>query len=313
MRPMRVAPLSLLATAPLMAVLLAGCAAPSTGLRRTPTPTQRPTATVALPPSPAPAPHYTPVTLAHGEGNPDDLTLDGQGRVIFADSGSGSIFRVESDGHVTRLASGLPAPEGVLVEPDGSLLVSVQGKPGNVTDKIVRVVPATDSGSYTVFASFTNTTGNVGLDSIWRDGQTGDILAADSPNGKVNRISADGTRVTLLASGFTRPVDAIADAAGNVYVADEYGSRVVVIAPDGSMRDLAHLSLPDDLAFDNDGTLLVTLLGNNTLVRLDARAGHVLATLATNLHEPQGLAVDAAGNLYVSEETANTLIELRRS
>lgn len=298
----------------LPALLLTTCASTSsTAEQRMPTVLPRPTstATAALPPTATPVPHYMQMTLAHGEGNPDDLALDAQGRVVFADSGSGDVLRVEADGHVARVASGLRAPEGVLVEPDGSLLVSIQGKPGNVTDKIVRVAPG--SGGYTVFASFTNTTGNVGLDSIWRDPRTGDVLAADSPNGKVYRLSGDGTQRTLLASGFTRPVDAIADAAGNVYVADEFGSRVSVIAPNGSIRDLAHLSLPDDLVFDTDGTLLVTLLGNNTLVRLDPRTGRMLATIATNLHEPQGLAVDGAGNLYVSEETANTVIELRRS
>lgn len=285
------------------------CSTSSTIERSTPTSTARPT--VTLVPTATPTPHYTLVTLAHGAGNPDDLTLDPQGRVVFTDSVSAQVFRVEADGHVTQLASGLPAPEGVLVEPDGSLLVAIQGTPGHTTDKIVHLTPGT--GSPTVFASFTNTTGNVGLDGISRESQTGDILAADSPNGKVYRISADGKQKTLLASGFTRPVDAISDAAGNIYVADEFGSRVSVIAPDGSARVLAHLSLPDDLAFDGDGTLLVTLLGNNTLVRLDAHSGRVLATVASNLHEPQGLAVDTSGNIYISEETANTVIELKRT
>lgn len=303
----RLLPLAVL----LPALLLAACDTSSAGAQSTPPATPHPTATTALPTTVTPAPHYTAVTLAHGAGHPDDLTLDGQGRVVFADSGSGDVFRIETDGRVTRLASGLPAPEGVIVEPDGSLLVAIQGTPGNVTDKIVRVLPS--GGSPTIFASFTNTTGNVGLDSLWRDPRTGEVLAADSPNGNVYRISADGKRLTLLASGFTRPVDAIGDMAGNIYVADEYGNRVSVIAPTGSVRDLAHLSLPDDLAFDTDGTLLVTLLGNNTLVRLDPRTGRVLATIASNLHEPQGLAVDAAGNLYVSEEAANTLIQLKRS
>lgn len=305
-RACRLLPLAVLLPALLF---VAACATSSATVRATPTATAVPTATPS--PTATPPPHYTRVTLGHGAGNPDDLTLDLQARVVFSDSGSGQVFRIEADGHVTQLASGLPAPEGVLVEPDGSLLVAIQGTPGHVTDQIVHLTPGTSA--VTVFASFTNTTGNVGLDGISREARTGAILAADSPNGKVYRISADGKQKTLLASGFTRPVDAIADAAGNVFVADEFGNRVAVIAPDGTVRNLAHLSLPDDLAFDSDGMLLVTLLGNNTLVRLDPRSGRVLATLATNLHEPQGLAVDAAGNLYVSEETANTVIKLKRS
>lgn len=303
---LRIIPLAALLSAALVAT---ACSTSSATERSTPTATSQPTAT--LTPTATHPPHYTLVPLAHGAGNPDDVTLDLQGRVVFTDSVSGQVFRVEADGHVTQIASGLPAPEGVLVEPDGSLLVAAQGTQGHITDKIVHLTPGT--GTSTVFASFTNTTGNVGLDGISRDARTGDILAADSPNGKVYRISADGKQKTLLASGFIRPVDAISDAAGNVYVADEYGSRVSVIAPDGGVRTLAHLSLPDDLAFDGDGTLLVTLLGNNTLVRLDAHSGRVLATIANDLHEPQGLAVDVAGNIYISEETANTVIELKRT
>lgn len=295
----------------LTALLLASCATSSTAATfSTPTVARRATATGPLTPTATPIPRYVAVTLAHGAGHPDDLTLDAQNRVVFADSGSGDVFRIAANGGVTRLASGLPAPEGVLVEPDGALLVAIQGTAGEGTDSIVRLTPG--SASYTVFATFTNRTGNVGLDGLSRDPRTGDVLAADSPNGVVSRISADGKQRSVLASGFTRPVDAIADGAGNVYVADEYGNAVAVVAPDGSVRTLAHLSLPDDLTFDTDGTLLVTLLGNNTLVRLDPHTGRLLATLATNLHEPQGLAVDATGNLYVSEETANTVIELQR-
>jgi DNA-binding beta-propeller fold protein YncE len=88
---------------------------------------------------------------------------------------------------------------------------------------------------------------------------------------------------------------------------------VVKIAPDGSKTTLAHLSDPDDLAFDEDGSLLVTELGHNTLERIDHQTGRSLGTVATNLLEPQGLAVDARGDLYTAEERGNVIIELRRS
>ena len=296
-----------------ISILLTSCAqSPSPAAQRTRTPASgsgAPIAPATATATPAPA-HYTPRTLARGFGSPDDLALDAQGRVIFADSVNGGVYRVERDGRVTQLIGHLPAPEGVLPLPDGSLLISVQGFPGAVTDKILRLAPG--ATSTTIFASFSNTTGKIGLDGISRDPATGDILAADSPNGMVYRLSPDGQHRDVLARGFVRPVDAIADASGAVYVADEYGDTVAKILPDGQVTALAHLSYPDDLAFDGDGSLLVTELGHNTLERLDPRTGRMLGTVATNLLEPQGLAVDAQGDIYIAEERGNVIIELRR-
>lgn len=289
--------------------LLAGCSGSSAALSAPATATTRPaaptpTATLARPAS------YAPLRIVtKALGSPDDLALDPQGRIVFADMGNMGVNRIEVNGTITTLVSGLPDPEGVLVLPDGTIFVSVQGQGANKTDAILRIPPG---GTPQTFATFTNRTASVGLDSISRDPRTGDILAADSPNGVVYRISADGKQQTILARGFTRPVDAIVAPDGGVIVADEYGGKVAMIAPDGQVTTLARLSYPDDLAFDLDGTLLVTTLTDNTLRRLNPTTGATLAILATNLHEPQGLAVDAAGNIFLSEETGNAIVELQR-
>lgn len=295
----------------LIALFLAACAGSPTvpSLATKPSPTLTATFAPVTTPTLGPA-HYTAATIAHGFGHPDDIVLDAQRRIFFTDSVNGGVYRVEASGQITRLIGGLSAPEGILPLPDGSLLITVQGVPGATRDEILRL--AAGATATTVFAVFTNTTGNIGLDSISRDPANGDILAADSPNGKIYRLSPDGRQRTLLASGFTRPVDAIIDSAGNVYVADEYGFTVVKLAPDGTKTTLAHLNYPDDLAFDVDGSLLVTELGHNILERIDPRTGHSLGTVATNLLEPQGLAVDARGDLFISEERGNLILELRR-
>ncbi len=271
------------------------------------TPTARPaiTATPTLPPE-----IYAPVLLARGFGCPDDLILDGQSQVIFSDVHNGGVNRIEPDGRITTLVSGLAEPEGMVLMPDGMLIFAVQGANGQHIDQIDQLAPG--SATLRVLLALANPTNLPGIDSISLDQQTGDLLVADSPNGTILRVGLDGQIKQTIARGFTRPTDAIADSSGAIYVADEYGNGVARVNTGGSVTWLAHMPDPDDLAFDLDGTLLVTVLGDNTIARLDPRTGQLLGTVATNLFEPQGLAVDQQGNLYVSEETANIVVMLRR-
>jgi DNA-binding beta-propeller fold protein YncE len=254
---------------------------------------------------------YAPALFSHGMGCPDDLTLDGQERVIFTDWKTGGVNRIESNGQTTVLAQGLPQVEGVIALSDGTLLLTEQGLAGQHIDQIVQLQVG-KSTTPTILATFVNNTTQDGMDSITLDPHTGDILAADSPNGNIYRVSRDGKTVTKIASGFVRPTEALEDPNGRIFVADEYGNNVKRIEPNGQITMLAHVPAPDDLAFDLDGTLLVTALGDNTLVRLDPNTGQQLGVLAKNLFEPQGLAIDGRGNIYVSEERANVIIILHR-
>ncbi len=296
----------------LCALSLAACATRATNVPPVaPTHTPAATATPTLIPTPTLAPaRYTKLVLAHGFGSPDDLTLDAQGRVIFADFGNNGVNRINADGSVTVLARGFPEPEGIVPLADGALIVAVQGNNGDHIDMIERLTPPTYAA--TVIHTFANTTNLPGIDSLSLDPATGDLLVADSPNGVVYRLRTDGSDLRRIAGGFVRPTHALAGPNGTVYVADEYGGVVARIAPTGTVTRLATLSYPDDLAWDADGSLLVTALGDNTVVRLDPANGAKLATLAGNLFEPQGLAVDARGDVFVSEQRANIVIELRR-
>lgn len=288
-------------------LVLAACSSATSAARPTPTvpPTTTPVPTPTLPPA-----VYAPVLLTQGFGCPDDLAQDPAGNLVFSDQGNGTVNRLTADGHVTPIIGGLNEPEGVIYDANGTLLVGEQGDNGQHIDQIDQVLPG--ATTTTRFLTLKNATNTPGVDSLSLDPRTGDLIVADSPNGTLLRISRDGQHIQTLAHGFVRPVDAIADAHGTIFVADEYGNAVLRVAPDGTTSTLIHLPDPDDLAFDLDGTLLVTVLGDNTVRRIDPATGKDLGTLARNLFEPQGLLVDVHGNLYVSEETANAIVELVR-
>jgi streptogramin lyase len=298
----------------LLAFLLVACGPTSAASHTTtattnPTATPTVTATIAATPTLLPA-RYTKIVVAHGFGSPDDLALDGQGRVIFADFGNNGVNRIAANGAVTVLARGFPEPEGIVPLADGSLIVAVQGNPGEHIDRIEHLAAQTFQS--TIIHTFANNTNNPGIDSLSLDAATGDLVVADSPNGTLWRMHTDGSGAQQLASGMVRPTDALAAPDGAIYIADEYGNAVLRLSPAGALTTIAPLPDPDDLAWDVDGSLLVTALGDNTVVRLNPTTGARLATVATNLFEPQGLAVDARGDIFVSEQRANIIVEFQR-
>jgi len=122
---------------------------------------------------------------------------------------------------------------------------------------------------------------------------------------------------TTVASGFANPSATAVDGSGNVYVAD-YGHSAIkeILAVNGSIpasptsRTLGGVfTAPVALAVDGNGDVYVAL-GNTVKEMLAVNgsvpASPVIVTVAEMLL-PQGLAVDASGNLYVSGGCGGTV------
>ena len=145
--------------------------------------------------------------------------------------------------------------------------------------------------------------------------------------------SADGIG---SAARFLGPVGMAVDAAGNVYVADSGNSTIRKVTPAGVVTTIAGLAGQDGSAdgvgsaarFDRPQALALDAAGNlyvadsdNYTIRKITPAGVVstLAGLAKSLgnadgagnvarfNNPQGLALDAGGNLYVADTNASTV------
>jgi len=150
-----------------------------------------------------------------------------------------------------------------------------------------------------------------GVDGIALDATTNTLIVPDSPIGNVYRMSLDGTKLMLLVSGIVRPVGAAVDAQGTVYVADECGGAVVLISPAGKTTRVGGFGMPDDVAFDHHGNLLVIDLqpAIHALVRVRQSTGVREILASTGFIEPQGLVVDSNDDIYVSDDYANKIVE----
>ena len=169
----------------------------------------------------------------------------------------------------------------------------------------------------------------------------GNIYVADKQNNKIRKISATGVVTTLAGSGtagatdgtgtaasFDNPSGVAVDAAGNVYVADTYNNKIRKINASGVVTTFAgsgsygptdgigtdaSFSYPSSVVVDAAGNVYVADSENHKIRKITAAGevstwagnGSVGSTdgIGTNarFYFPSGIAVDAAGNVYVAD------------
>ena len=186
------------------------------------------------------------------------------------------------------------------------------------------------------------------------------VYVADSHNQRIRRVTPDGAVTTVAGGGFSgllgayvdgpadearfaQPLDVAVDAAGNLYVADFLNHAIRKISVDGQVTTFAgnglpggedgvgqtaSFELPNRIAIDQAGNLYVTegrardfgeRMGGNRVRKItpDGRVTTLAGTGEPGYKDgpapeaqfdiPQGVAVDEAGNVYVSD-TGNSCI-----
>jgi sugar lactone lactonase YvrE len=238
-------------------------------------------------------------TLAVVGGQPDDVTVDPRGRLVWGDLAHGTVDRLEGS-RVVTIARGLSVPEGIIFLPGGAMIVAEQGR-----DRIDRI---DTGGRLTAIYQLQPVVGQEGIDGIGRDARNGDLLIPDSPRGSVLRMRPNGRHARAIAQGLGRPVDAAVDAHGKVLIPDEHLGTLVVLGPRGRIAHRGVFSTPDDVAIAASGRVWVTSLGDGDLWAMDpGTAPHrVLAGLAN----PQGLTLDRCGDPIVVEQNTARIVRL---
>jgi len=162
----------------------------------------------------------------------------------------------------------------------------------------------------------------------------GSVYIADTESQRIRKVTAAGVMTVIAGNGvpgfsgdggpavsaqLQDPSGVAVDPAGNVYIADMGNNRIRRVTPSGIIATVAGgtsdlLNRPAGLAVDAAGTVYVADTGNNRVRRL---AGGVLSTIAgtgaagfsgdggpataAQLWSPRGVAVDAAGNVFIAD------------
>ncbi len=261
---------------------------------------------------------------------PSGIALDASGNLFIADSGNNRVRMINPKGVITTVAGNgtagfsgdsgaatsaqLNGPVGVAVDAAGNLYIA------DVTNYLVRKVsngvittvagngtggfsgdggPATSAQIYNPYELKVDAINNLCVDAA------GNLYIADSGNNRVREVTPAGVITTVAGTGtggfsgdggpatsaqLHGPTGVTVDAAGNLFIADSANHRVRKVTPTGVISTVA-----------GNGNVIFF---NGTFPTFGFGGDGIPATLA-QLYYPNGVTVDAAGNLYIADSGNN--------
>jgi sugar lactone lactonase YvrE len=250
---------------------------------------------------------------------PAGVAVDSAGNLYIADTGNNVIRKVNMSGTITTVAGNnaegysgdggqatnatLYAPSGVAVDSTGNLYIA------DTDNNRVRMVAAA-TGIITTIAG-TGTAGYTGDNGAATsatlnkpaavvEGSTNLLYIVDTGNNAVRMVSTTGTITTIAGTGSAGysgdggpatsarlhpPYGLSIDSAGNLYIADSMNNVVRTV---------------------NTAGIISTFAGNGT----SGYSGDGGGAPSAMLNNPQGLAIDSQGNLYISDRSNNRVREV---
>jgi uncharacterized protein (TIGR03437 family) len=240
---------------------------------------------------------------------PNGVAVDSGGNIYIADLYNDRIRKVDTNGMMTTFAGRF----GGTFSGDGG--------------------PATEAGMFDVAGVAVDERGNVFIADMdnyrVRKVDTTGKISTQAGNGVYGYT---GDNVAATQTALSSPVAVAVDNAGNLYIADLFNFRIRKVNPqgtittvagtgtagytgDGGPANQARIDTAEGVAVDRSGNLYIADSGNNVIRRVNA-AGVITTVAGTGqdgfsgdngqarqarLSSPRGVAVDAAGNIYIAD------------
>ncbi len=244
------------------------------------------------------------------------MAVDAAGNLYIADTSNTRIRKVDTDGNITTFAGNgsygaggdggaasaaqLSAPRGVAVDGSGNIYIADTGNHRiRKVDSEGAITTVAGSGARgfsgdggTATAAWLTDPNGVAVDG------SGNIYIADTGNHRIRKVDSEGAITTVAGSGawgfsgdggaaaaaqLRGPRGVAVDAAGNLYIADTNNHRI---------RRVVSITLAL-----TDYFRIVTAAGSET----SGFGGDGGAAAAAQLREPNGVAVDGSGNIYIAD------------
>jgi len=250
---------------------------------------------------------------------PIDAAIDASGNIYIASSNGGRIRKVDaSTGNITKVAGyGSPIYSG-----DGG--------------------PAASASFYNPYGAAVDASGNIYI----ADTKNQRIRKVDASTWNITTVAGNGTAGYSGDGGpadsasLNFPYGAAVDASGNIYIADYLnhrirkvdastgdittvaGSAAVGYSGDGGPATSAGLYYPAGAAVDASGNIYIADQFNHRIRKVDASTGNITtvagngtavysgdgsSAVSASLNFPNGVEVDASGNIYIADASNNRI------
>jgi DNA-binding beta-propeller fold protein YncE len=251
-----------------------------------------------------------------GSGNIYALCGGGPGpTMVLKESLSGSNY-IES----TIPTGVLDRANGIAVDASGDIYISGNcgnyGCDSNPSNSIVKETPSGHGYTETVVS----VTG-LGLPSAIAVDSGNNIYVADEEYGRVLKETVSGgayVQSVVIASGLDRPNGIAVDKSCNLFIGDWGSGRVLKETLSGGaytesvVSSSALLTDLRDIAIDASGDIYVANGGddNDEILKESPTNGtYTETTLISGLKNPEGVAIDGLGNLYVANSDSGQLLK----